>query len=313
MKKFLFSVVIGSFNQLHTLIKVLEGFAHQTLPANKFEVIVVDSSSTDNTSLYCNETEFPFTFRYIRIPNEGKVKARNIGINEASGNWIFLTDADVIPHPFLLEKHLQAQQKFSRDVVIVGQQIVINSLDQIERGKLCFKHRKRPWQRLSWRHLVTGNLSITKSLLVSLGGFAKEFLYYGYEDYELGWRIAKKKIPIIYCPQAINFHYHPITFAKQLPRCYQAGRGAVIFWRKHPSLYLKYHLGINPIATWFYSKLGNNSYLVECLKQKAFLEKRSLLIKLARKILQEIYYHNGIKDELKEVKNTPASFESQIP
>jgi predicted glycosyltransferase involved in capsule biosynthesis len=55
-------------------------------------------------------------------------------------------------------------------------------------------------QRLPWHHLVTGNASIGKKMLVDTGMYDEDFKGYGCEDYELGYRIAKKHIPIIIIP-----------------------------------------------------------------------------------------------------------------
>ena len=44
------SVIIGTYNQGHLLRKVLGGYTQQTLPSDQFEIIVADSSSTDDTA-----------------------------------------------------------------------------------------------------------------------------------------------------------------------------------------------------------------------------------------------------------------------
>ena len=49
MKEVYLSVVIPTYNRLSTLKIVLDWFGFQTLESEQFEVIVVDSSSSDGT------------------------------------------------------------------------------------------------------------------------------------------------------------------------------------------------------------------------------------------------------------------------
>ncbi|MFH1542572.1 MAG: glycosyltransferase family 2 protein, partial [bacterium] len=86
------SVVIGTYNQKETLKMVLVSLMNQSIPLEEYEIIVVDSSSTDGTAEMAGE----FKVKYIRVENKGKSAARNKGIAEAKGEIILLTDADMI-------------------------------------------------------------------------------------------------------------------------------------------------------------------------------------------------------------------------
>lgn len=88
-----FSVVIPSYNRLHTLPTTLNSVLSQTF--TDFEVIVVDDGSTDNTSDLFVERFTDPRIRYIYIPNSGSPsKPRNVGIENALGDWICFLDAD---------------------------------------------------------------------------------------------------------------------------------------------------------------------------------------------------------------------------
>lgn len=62
-----FSVVVPVYNSERTLRFCLEALANQTIPKEKFEVIVVDDGSTDSTS----EIARNFDVRYIFQKNRG--------------------------------------------------------------------------------------------------------------------------------------------------------------------------------------------------------------------------------------------------
>lgn len=56
------------------------------------EVIVIDDGSTDQTPAIC--TSFGDKIRYRRVHNGGVSRARNIGVEMASGEWLLFLDAD---------------------------------------------------------------------------------------------------------------------------------------------------------------------------------------------------------------------------
>ena len=291
------SVVIGTYNQKPVLSHVLSTFGNQTFPHDKMEVLVVDSSSTDGTEEMCKNSTFPFLFNYYRKENTGKVPARNMAIEKAMGEVIFLTDGDVLAHPRLIEEHMNYYRKYPGSV-IVGRQMIVPSLENYEEsGKICFRRdNKVAGQRLPWHHLVTGNASIGKKMLVDIGMFDEDFRGYGCEDYELGYRIAKNNIPIIYNPDAINYHYHPVTFDEDCIRKIDTGKAAVIFWRKHKSPGLKLHLGINPLSLFIHSFITSDSCLIKTCRQHSNID--SPWRGIARQILLEFNYLTGVKEEL---------------
>jgi len=291
------SVVIGTYNQKHILSHVLGTFCKQTFPMDKFEVVIVDSSSTDGTEELCKNSKFPFHFNYHKKENTGKVPARNLGIEKARGDVIFLTDGDVLAHPSLIEQHMYYYRKYPGSV-IVGRQMIVPSLENyMEEGRICFRRdNKVAGQHLPWHHLVTGNASISKDLLVNLGMYDEDFRGYGCEDYELGYRIVKKGVPIIYNPDAINYHCHPVSFEEDCKRKVEAGRAAVIFYRKHKSLKLKFYLGINPVTMFIHSFISSDGWFIK--KCRNLSNSSTLWKNPTRQILLEFNYLTGIKEEL---------------
>ncbi len=89
------SVVIAAYNKADLTIRTVESVLNQTY-AN-IEVIVVDDGSTDDTkqklSVYADK------IKYIYKENSGACSARNVGIRQASGDYIGLLDCDDIYFP----------------------------------------------------------------------------------------------------------------------------------------------------------------------------------------------------------------------
>src|SRR5581483_11753966 len=107
------SVVIPTFNRASRLRTCLEALAHQTQPAEDFEVVVVVDGSTDDTRQMLSELKLPFLLRVIEQPNQGQCAARNHGAQVASGRTLLFLDDDIIPGPDLISTHLAAHQEHS--------------------------------------------------------------------------------------------------------------------------------------------------------------------------------------------------------
>lgn len=67
------------------------------------EVIVVDDGSTDGSSKIYNDSLFA-DFRVIKTDNRGVSHARNIGIQNASGEFVMFLDADDLISPSLIQE-----------------------------------------------------------------------------------------------------------------------------------------------------------------------------------------------------------------
>ena len=96
------SVVICTWNRSKTLPGVLASLERCVVPPEiRWEVLVVDNNSTDDTRDVCQAfvSRHPEKFRYLFEGQQGKSFAQNTGIQNASGEIIALTDDDVTVDP----------------------------------------------------------------------------------------------------------------------------------------------------------------------------------------------------------------------
>ncbi|OGC08534.1 hypothetical protein A2526_06160 [candidate division WOR-1 bacterium RIFOXYD2_FULL_36_8] len=278
------SVVIGTYNQKEKLKKVLDSLLNQTLSKDLYEIIVVDSSSTDGTEQMIKELKIKGV-RYIKQENLGRPGARNRGINEAEGEIVFLTDADMLADPKLLEEHLKAHEAKTHSSF---EGLTINP-----DGNPYIKKEFKDGQKLKWAYFLTGNLSISKNIIQKSGMFDMAFTGYGWEDIELGYRLSKIKIPLFYLPSAINHHLHPITQEDMLKRKYNMGMSAKIFLNKHPNFEIKMFLGFNPIAYGIY-------FLIKRIYPlKKIIEAKSKTSRFFQYLWEEFLYRQGFEENIK--------------
>ena len=89
------SVIVPVYNAEKYLVECLESLVNQTY--QNFEIILVNDGSTDNSSKICEEYKKKYkNIKYISIENHGVSYARNLGIAEASGDYIMFVDSDDI-------------------------------------------------------------------------------------------------------------------------------------------------------------------------------------------------------------------------
>ena len=110
----LISVIIPAYNVEKTIKRCLESVFEQKNV--DYEVIVVDDGSTDKTSEILKNTSMA-NCRVLRTKNNGAASARNVGIDNAKGDYICFVDADDIVSPHYLEQMLMLLLDNEADIV----------------------------------------------------------------------------------------------------------------------------------------------------------------------------------------------------
>ena len=101
-----FSVIVPVHNGSETLKDCLAALVGQEYPRERFEVIVVDDGSTDDSAAIASG----FPVRLIRLPeNRGRIEARIRGAREARFETLVFNDVRVLPERGLL-KAIEARQ-----------------------------------------------------------------------------------------------------------------------------------------------------------------------------------------------------------
>jgi len=115
------SVIIPTYNRKQALLRALNSLRRQTLPADKFEVLVVDDGSPDDMADVVAET-FPFAFKYLRQSNGGATSARNYGVTQSVGQILVFIDDDITISPPTLAALVQAIDRHGQ-AIVMGQLI----------------------------------------------------------------------------------------------------------------------------------------------------------------------------------------------
>jgi GT2 family glycosyltransferase len=291
------SVVIPTYNRLDTLRHVVPSLLRSDLPAGTFEILVADSNSNDGTAEFLAEVAAANPHvRHLPGPYTGRAMARNAGIAAARGRFVMFTDADILASPDLLRRHL-ALHVGDEPVAVVGMEVQVNSFEDYERKRDDPELRRplhglRP-KKLTWLYFLTGNASVRKSDLERVGGFDESFTGYGHEDLELGYRLQRAGVRLVYEPRAIDYHWHPVPYEEQKEKMELAGRSTVRFYRKHraPDVWLR--LGMTPLSLGLHAVVRRSPGLLPFLDRAAARRGG-----FARNLVYQVRYVDGIKSAM---------------
>ena len=131
------SVIMPVYNAEKYLSKAIESVLKQTYP--DFELLLINDRSTDNSKQICAEYA-KRDCRIVLLENDSELhgpgQARNIGLDHATGDYIYFMDADDWIEDRLLECAVHRMQETNADIVRFG---VIYELSNGERtGMHCW-------------------------------------------------------------------------------------------------------------------------------------------------------------------------------
>lgn len=190
------AVVIPAFNAEHTLARTLESVLNQTHAA--LQVWVVDDGSTDRTPEIIRAYELrDRRVRRLGQNNGGVARARNLGLQHSSAEFVAFVDADDLWHPRKIERQLTILIANPAAGFVYTPYRVIDDNDEVVASGCFFTVRGR----VLFRHLLVNFVGNGSSMLVrrdaalAVGGFAADLRDQGLEgaeDYLLQLQLAAR-------------------------------------------------------------------------------------------------------------------------
>ena len=194
------SVVVPSYNRARLLPHVLAGLEAQTLDASRFEVIVVDDGSDDDTAVVLKELaeHTRLRLRVVRTSNGGAARARNVGWQTSTAELVAFIDDDCVAAPGWLEAGLSMLGTYARLGVVQGRTVVP---DGAEIGDWTTTREVRAASPFFESH----NIFYRRTALEQAGGFDESLGLYG-EDTALGWAVLEYGWERGFCDDAQVVH-----------------------------------------------------------------------------------------------------------
>ena len=258
------SVVVPVFNRSQELRRVLAALARQSLPRERFEMLICDDGSTEDLGTLIDEFRQTSGLcgRHLKQTNQGAGSARNLGLAEASGEIVAFTDSDCEPDENWL---VELTEPFvDREVGIVGG--LVDSLMAEHLSGRCVNflmssslgaggaRDPRSVIRMSY-YPRAGNMAVRRQLAISAGRFPRAS--HG-EDLEFSGKIIHQGYRAEFASAARVLHNEKRSLREVLREAFRKGHARVRLARQcemheliHtiPALFCLY-LAALPLGCW---------------------------------------------------------------
>lgn len=215
------SVIIPTYNNREYVVNTVKHLRRQNFSKSAFEIIVVDDGSNDETESAFREISATFdgeiNFKYIFSPRKNPRKmgdanyragiSRNLGVKNARGTILCFLDSDILTPPNFLDDLVQKHRDY--DVIQCKRLNLVSEksnsairYDEIDPASDTFSTEDGYWERFYstavwgnepffWKYTCTYGLSVSARLFKRVGWIRRGFVFYGFEDVELGFRLAR--------------------------------------------------------------------------------------------------------------------------
>lgn len=113
------SIIMPAYNTEIQIERSINSVLSQTY--RNLELIIINDGSTDNTEeVILNYKGKDDRIKYIRIENSGAANARNVGLDNASGDFISFVDSDDYIDENMMEKLLEKSKEYSSEIIGCG-------------------------------------------------------------------------------------------------------------------------------------------------------------------------------------------------
>lgn len=227
------SVVIPTFHRDGPLRRCLEAIASQDLPADAYEIIVIDDARSPTTPGVIDGVRARCPWIQITLISgrgQGPATARNAGWRGARGEIIAFTDDDAYP----------AKGDWLRQGLAPFADPAVTGVCGTVRTPACGPRTdfQRNVQQLERGGFITCNVFYRRSALEAIEGFDERFTAPYREDSDLQFRIESCG-RLLYNPELAVVHPAPAgSFAASL-RLQRHSMFNALIYKKHPRRYRK--------------------------------------------------------------------------
>ncbi len=221
------SVIVCTYNRSDLLPVCLRSLVEQTLENSRYEVLIVNNNSTDDTQEIIESfTGLYGNFRAVVETKQGLSHARNRGWREAQGVFVAYVDDDAKATRDWCERIVAAFQAGSPQPVAVGGEIR-PLYESAPPEWISEEFEKRTWGDSAGflpppraRYGFSGsNMAFRKSVLERFGGFSSEYGMTGHtvrmgEDTEMFVRVYNEQPWFWYDPAILVYHWTPAEIMK---------------------------------------------------------------------------------------------------
>ena len=243
-------IIIPTYQNGATLRQAASSLFSQAISSGwQTRLIISDDGSTDDTIEACNKLQPPAAWSHTEViagPHTGAAGARNRGLKLSSADIIMFLGADIILRPSALSAHLD----FHRHN---------NKKEHAALGAVKWDPRLLPSPLMEWmmhggtqnnfdailgqrvvspKHFFYGSFISLKRNMLGSNPFPVQYQSYGWEDLDLGRRLAAQGLKLHFLPNSVGLHSHNYSAKNIYRRQRSIGLNLVTYQQRHPNISL---------------------------------------------------------------------------
>lgn len=241
------AIVIPTLGRPQQLARALAHLQHQSSPLGRFEVVVVHGEQ-DGEAVTSAIGRQPFAVRRLTSSDTSASAQRNVGWRSVSAPLVLFLDDDVLASPNLVAAHLRTHvRRPESEVGVLGlvrwapKPRPTAFMRWLEQGIQFDFRGLQPGDDAAWWRFYTANASVKRALLEQVGGFDEANFPFGYEDLDIGARMAEHGFQLVYEPAARAEHLHPQTLEDWRERVRRIAQSEHRFCERHPGMPAYFH------------------------------------------------------------------------
>lgn len=216
------SILVPAHNEGIVIVKTVLSLLSFDYPQDKYEVIVINDNSSDNSSQLLGNLQDEFGKKRLKVINtdktnggKGKSNALNIGLKSAQGSIISIYDADNTPEAPALRILVAELLADDGLAAVIGKFRTRNKNASLLTRFINIETLSFQWMAQAGRqqlfHLCTipgTNYVIRRSVIEKVGGWDVKALA---EDTEISFRVYQMGYRIKFQPRAVTWEQEPQT------------------------------------------------------------------------------------------------------
>lgn len=243
------SILVPAHNEAKVIVKTVESLLDLNYPSNRYEIIVINDNSSDNSKDLLEDVQRRYNDRALSVINtdkttggKGKSNALNIGYKQSKGEYIVVYDADNTPERDALMYLVAEIENDDELAVVIGKFRTrnrdVNLLTRfinIETLSFQWMAQAGRWQLFNLCTIPGTNFIIRRDVIDKIGGWDINAVA---EDTELSFRIYAMGYKIKFMPLSVTWEQEPQTLKVWFKQRVRWVKGNVYVLIKHlPTLF----------------------------------------------------------------------------